>query len=84
MDSESTHNFISNRVTEHLQLPVTLTPPFLVKVANGNPMKCIGRFEDVLICIQCIPFTLTFYSLLLIGLDVVDGVQWLESLGMVA
>jgi hypothetical protein len=33
--------------------------------------------------LQGIPFTLTLYSLPLIGLDMVLGVQWLEQLGTV-
>jgi len=51
-----------------------------VKVANGNPLKCQGRFEQVSILLQGIFFSLTLYSLPLIGLDLVLGIQWLEQL----
>lgn len=47
IDSGSTHNFISEKVANLLQLPVVPTKPFNVKVANGNPLKCQGRFEHV-------------------------------------
>lgn len=46
-------------------------------------MKCQGRFENVSVLIQGIPFTLTFYYLLLIRLELVLGIQWLEELGTV-
>ena len=60
------------------------TEPFNVKVANGDPLKCQGRFENVSVLLQGIPFTLsTLYSLPLIGLDMVLGVHWLEQLGTV-
>ena len=61
-----------------MQLPVVPTKPFNVKVANGDSLKCQGRFENVSVLLQGIPFTLP-----LIGLDMVLGVHWLEQLGMV-
>jgi hypothetical protein len=83
IDSGSTHNFINERVAEILHLPVVPTEPFAVKVANGVPLRCQGRFDNVHVLLQGIPFTLTLYSLPLIGLDMVLGVQWLEQLGTV-
>jgi hypothetical protein len=71
IDNESTHNFISERVTNMLQLPVVPTKSFNVRVANGGPLKCQGRFENVHIALQGIPFILTLYALPLIGLDLV-------------
>jgi hypothetical protein len=47
IDSESTFNFISEQIANWLQLLVILTKPFNVKVANGNPSKCQGRFENI-------------------------------------
>ncbi|RVW93094.1 Retrovirus-related Pol polyprotein from transposon 17.6 [Vitis vinifera] len=83
IDSGSTHNFISEKVVDMLHLPVVPTDPFTVKVANGTPLKCQGRFEHVHVILQGIPFSLTLYSLPLTGLDLVLGVQWLEQLGTI-
>ena len=83
IDSGSTHNFISEKVADMLHLSVVPTKPFTVKVANGTPLKCQGRFEHVHVILQGIPFSLTLYSLPLTGLDLVLGVQWLEQLGTV-
>jgi hypothetical protein len=47
IDSGSTHNFISEKVANMLQLPVVPTDSFNVRVANGGPLKCQGRFENV-------------------------------------
>jgi len=80
----SAHNFISERIANWLQLPVIPTKPFNVKVANGNPLKCQGRFESIQVLLQGIPFFLTLYALPLCGLDLVLRVQWLEQLGTVA
>ncbi|RVW75473.1 hypothetical protein CK203_061524 [Vitis vinifera] len=83
IDSGLTHNFINERIAELLQLPMVPIEPFNVKVANGDPLKCQERFENVSVLLQGIPSTLTLYSLPLIGLDMVLGVYWLEQLGMV-
>jgi hypothetical protein len=84
IDSGFTHNFISERIANWLHLPVIPTQPFNVKVANGNPLKCQGRFENIHVLLQGIPFMLTLHALPLCGLDLVLGVQWLEQLGTVA
>jgi len=84
IDSGSTYNFISERIANWLQLPVIPTKPFNVKVENGNPLKCQGRFENIQVLLQGIPFFLTLYALPLCGLDLVLGVQWLEQLGTMA
>lgn len=83
IDSGSTHNFISKHMATMLKLPVIPTKSYNVKVANGEPLKCQGRFENVPVDLQGIPFVLTLYALPLIGLDMVLGVQWLEQLGPV-
>jgi hypothetical protein len=83
IDNGSTHNFISEKVASLLQLPVIPTDSFNVCVANGRPLQCQGRFENVHISLQGIPFILTLYALPLVGLDVVLGVHWLEQLGTV-
>ena len=74
IDSGSTHNFISAKVANTLQLPVKPTKPFNVKAANEGSLTYQGRYENVLILLQGIPFLLTFYALPLYGLDMVLGI----------
>lgn len=83
IDNGSTRNFISAKVTTLLHLPIVPTELFNVQVANGQPLKCQGRFDNIHILLQDIPFSITFYSLPLTSLDLVLGVQWLEQLGSV-
>jgi hypothetical protein len=83
IDSGSTYNFINSKIAEELQLPIIPMGPFIVRVADGNRMKCQGRFEQVQVILQNIPFSLTLYSIPITGLDLVLGVQWLEQLGPV-
>jgi predicted aspartyl protease len=83
IDSGSTHNFISKRLANALRIPVVPTASFTVQVANGEKLKCQGRFEEVGVDLQGTHFSLTLYSLPLTGLDLVLGIQWLEMLGSV-
>ena len=44
-------------------------------MANGEPLKCQERFENVHIALQGIMFVLTLYALPLFGLDLILGVH---------
>lgn len=63
IDSGSTHNFISDKVADLLRLLVIPTEPFNVRVANGQPLKCQGRSDNIRVLLQGIPFSISFYSL---------------------
>lgn len=81
VDSGSTHNFVSDKFAEILKLPATQIKPSNVRVANGGHLQCSGKFEHVPLLVQGISFAVTLYSLPLMGLDMVLGVQWLKELG---
>ena len=83
VDSGPTHNFIRRKVAELPRLPYTPMDAFNVKVENGKPLKCEGRFDDVAVNVQDAKFKVTFFELPLVGIDVVLGVQWLEELGII-
>ena len=46
IDSGFMHNFISEKKASMLQLPVVPSDSFNVRVVNGRPLKCQGRFDD--------------------------------------
>lgn len=83
IDSGSTHNFISEKLANELQLLVVPIERFTVQVANRDKLKCQGHFEEVWVDLQGTIFSLTLYSLPLTGMDLVLGIQWLEMLGSV-
>ncbi|CAL1391412.1 unnamed protein product [Linum trigynum] len=83
IDSGSTHNFINNKTAEALHLPGSSVVPFNVRIANGAPLKCDGRHDDVMLNIQGTKFPVTLYAIPLAGFDIVLGIQWLETLGTV-
>jgi len=83
IDSGSTHNCLSEKIARLLRLPVVPTKPFVVRIANGERLFCQGHFDEVQVNVQDIQFSLILYSLPLVGLHMVLGIQWLEMLGSV-
>lgn len=47
IDSGSTHNFISEKVANRLNLQVSPTKEFNVRVADGHPLRCDGVYRAV-------------------------------------
>lgn len=81
IDSVSIHNFISAKAAQTLNLSATPTSLFHVRVANGTPLVYRSRFDSVPIMMGGEVFPVTLYTVPLVGLDLVMGVQWLEGLG---
>lgn len=81
VDSGATHNFLSDRAANRLNLKLSPTKPFSVRVADGHPIQCRGAYRRTDMLLGGVSFLVDFYALPLSGLDVVLGVQWLESLG---
>lgn len=81
IDSGSTHNFISEKAANRLNLKLTPTTPFTVRVADEHPLRCRGSYRQVLTDLGGVSFKIEFFVLSLTGLDLVLGVQWLETLG---
>lgn len=72
IDSGATHNFINEKAANQLNLKLSLTTPFTVKVADGHPLRC----RDL----GSVSFKIEFFVFPLTGLDVVLEIQWLELL----
>ncbi|CAL1407566.1 unnamed protein product [Linum trigynum] len=83
IDSGSSHNFINCETTRASSLPYTLIPPFMVKFANGNVLRCDRCYKNMETIIQGKPMTVDLYELPIKGLDVVLGIRWLRHLGPV-
>ncbi|CAA0359373.1 unnamed protein product [Arabidopsis thaliana] len=81
IDSGSTHNFINERAANKLNLKSTITKPFAVKVADGHPLHYRRVHRRVGMTLGELTFFVDLYALPLMGLDVILGIQWLETLG---
>ncbi|XP_038715137.1 uncharacterized protein LOC120008853 [Tripterygium wilfordii] len=83
IDNGSSHNFINSKVAEKMGLTINTIPPFEVCVANGERLTCNEVCRDVSFKIQGIWIRADLFSLPLVGLDAVLGIQWLGGLGRV-
>ncbi|KAJ4749205.1 polyprotein [Rhynchospora pubera] len=81
IDSGSTNNFISNRMSSFLTLPTSPTQPFKVRVGSGAYLQCHQICNEVSLFLQSHTFNLDLFVLDIEGADVVLGIQWLATLG---
>ncbi|VFQ76756.1 unnamed protein product [Cuscuta campestris] len=81
LDSGSTHNFVHPMVAERLALVLHLVPPFRVYVGNGDSLRCAYSCPRTPLLLQGTLFEVDLFLLEIHGLDVVLGVQWLQTLG---
>ena len=81
VDSGSTHNSINRKVTEQLNYFPYLVKKFQVMIANGESLSYHGKCHNVKIIMRDYNLTTTMYVIPIGRVDVVLGVQWLETLG---
>ena len=84
IDSGSTNNFIHCKVAKELNCFLYPAPKCQVMVANGGTIICSGKFHNIKLAMGEYVFNSPMLSIPMGGIDVVLGVQWLQSLGMVA
>ena len=84
IDSGSTHNFIHCKVAKELNCFLCPAPECQVMVANGGTINCSGKCHNIKLEMGEYVFNSPILSIPMAGVDVVLGVQWLQSLGTVA
>eukprot|EP00253_Pinus_taeda_P016155 PITA_16155 len=83
IDSGSTHNFIHCKVAKELNCFLYLAPECQVMIANGGTINCSGKCHNIKLSIEYV-LNSPMLSIPMGGVDVVLGVQWLQSLGTIA
>lgn len=81
IDSGATSNFISEKLVSELELTVTDTRGFGVRVGGGQVLKGKGKCSGLLLGIQGVEILDEFLVFDLGTIDVVLGYAWLEILG---
>ena len=84
IDSGSTHNFIHCKVVKELNCFLYQAPEFQVMVANGGTINFSGKCHNIKITMGEYVLNIPILSIPMGGVDVVLGVQWLQSLGTIA
>jgi hypothetical protein len=82
-DSGSTYNFVDTDATARAGLRLAPRDNLCVAVANGDYVSSPGGCCNVSISIRSKVFIIESYGLELAAYNMVLGVQWLESLGLI-
>ncbi len=83
IDTGSTHNLISKENATFLGFPITQIDPVTITVANGDVLVSTEASIDITWYIHGEPFTLSTLILPLTHYDVILGLDWLRSLGVI-
>ena len=84
IDSRSTHNFIHCKVAKKFNFFLYLASECQVMIANGGTINFSGKCHNIKLSMGEYVLTSPMLSIPMGGVDVVLGVQWLQSLGTIA
>jgi hypothetical protein len=84
IDSGSAHNFINYKLAKDLNCFVYLELEFQVMIADGGTINCLAKFHGINLNMGEYFLVSSVISIQMGSDDVVLGVQWLHSLGIVA
>jgi hypothetical protein len=81
IDSGSTHNFIHYKLAKALNLFVYPTPEFQGMIVDGGTINCSGKCNKINLTMGEYVMNIQMIFIPMDGVDVVLGIQWLQSLG---
>ena len=84
IDCGSTHNFIHYKLAKDVNCFIYTNLEFQVMIANIGTINCSGKFHQITLTMGEYVLNIPMLSIPMGGVDVVLGVQWLQSLGTVA
>jgi hypothetical protein len=82
--SSSTHNFINYKLAKDLNLSVFPTQEFQVMIVDRRTINCLGKCHSIKLSMGDLFLDCPMISIQMGSVDVVLGVQWLQSLGTMA
>ena len=83
IDSGASHNYVTRELVTSLNLPVTDTREFAVTLGDGSRKTSRGRCEGLIVAIGKNLLQVNAYVLEIKGIDIILGMEWLETLGEV-
>ena len=84
IDYDSNHNFVHYKLAKVLNFFVYPAPEFQVMIADGGTINCSGKCHNINLSMGEYLLNSPIISIPMGGVDVVLGVQWLQSLGTMA
>jgi hypothetical protein len=84
IDLSSTHNFINSKIAKDLNFFIYPAPKFQVMVADGKTINCTRKCHNINLSMGEYVLKSPMIAIPMGGVDVVLGVKWLQSLGMIS
>ncbi|KAF7827538.1 Retrotransposable element Tf2 [Senna tora] len=83
IDCWASHNFISTSLVDKMALPKVKTSSYKVTVGDGHSVQSEGKCKKLRVDVQGTVVEQDFYLFELGEVDLILGMEWLESLGEV-
>ena len=80
----STHNFIHSKIAKDLNCFIYPAPEFQVIVVDGKTINCARKCHNINLSMGEYVLKSPMIAIIMGGFDVVLGVQWLQTLGMIS
>jgi len=84
IDSGNAHNFIHCMIAKELNFFLYPVLECQVMVASGGTINCFGECHNIKLSMGEYVLNSSMLSITMGGVDVVLGIQWLQSLGKIA
>ena len=84
IDSGSSRNFNHCKIAKDLNFFVYPAPEFQVMIADGGTINCLWKCHNINLTMGVYVLNSPMFSIPMGGVDIVLGVQWLQSLGTMA
>ncbi|KAF3783510.1 hypothetical protein EJ110_NYTH19555 [Nymphaea thermarum] len=84
LDCGATYNFLNVEAAQRCQIPLEPSKPQTMIVGNGQRIACVDASKDIEVMIQNKPFKIDLLVLPVDGADLILGLTWLATLGVVA
>ncbi|CAH9140159.1 unnamed protein product [Cuscuta epithymum] len=81
VDSGASHNFISEKLKDHINHPLNATHRFGVRLGDGRQEQSSGKYSQLPVNLGPVTMSLDCYLFPLGGVDIILGMAWLETLG---
>jgi hypothetical protein len=84
IDYGSTHNFINYKLEKYLNFFVYPAPEFQVMIVYEGTINFSGKCHSIKLNMEEYLLDVPMISIKMGGVDIVLGVQWLQSLGIMS
>ncbi|XP_031490495.1 uncharacterized protein LOC116257681 [Nymphaea colorata] len=84
LDNGATRNFLTEEAARKCKVPLESSQPQTIVVGGGLRLKCLNEGKNMEVVIKKKPFKIDFLVIPLDGVDLILGIPWFFTLGIIS